>query len=463
MVANATAVTMEFPTLEPNVTESVVQITKTKNVPLSMPPPSQPSWKDKDDKTSNYYVNPKDLEKLQQSIDIVSLIECYNIPQFTRSGDKASCLCPFHDDHNPSLKIDGNRGIFKCFSCGVGGNALRFVREYAKVHGTELSFLEAVKLLDDMVATTSNDRPLLPVSITVPMGARPPARYGGRGNVTKPNVQTVHKTTPNSPTVGTTPRERVLLANFHAAAYFEECLLTRVEAGSARAHLRRRGISPNTVRAFGMGFAPESYFGGQQQPNKAWGEKSLVHFLRDKGFSPQEIVDAGLAIRTKRGKQQLEKVQNDGNGTATAAIAENDYTTLMDRFRGRLVVPIFDEGGKFVLGFGGRILESATSGSDFKSAKYLNSPESIVFQKKRLLFGQHMAEMTPTPNRKDKAKPQGAQPLIVVEGYMDVIAMWQAGIRETVASMGTALSLDQFLSAAISAKKLGGKAELFCG
>ena len=83
------------------------------------------------------------------------MIECYGISQFSKTADgtRASCLCPFHDDHNPSLKIDGNRGIFKCFSCGVGGNALSFVREYAKLHGSELSFLEAVKLPDDMMVT----------------------------------------------------------------------------------------------------------------------------------------------------------------------------------------------------------------------------------------------------------------------------------------------------------------------
>ncbi|KAL3893475.1 MAG: hypothetical protein SGARI_008151, partial [Bacillariaceae sp.] len=138
------------PTPESNATESPIKITKSKNAPLNMPPPSRNNNMKNGNK---YYVSPEDLAKLQESIDLASLIECYDIPQFTRSSadrDRASCLCPFHDDHNPSLKIDSNRGIFKCFSCGIGGNALRFVREYAKVHGTKLSFLQAVKLLDDM-------------------------------------------------------------------------------------------------------------------------------------------------------------------------------------------------------------------------------------------------------------------------------------------------------------------------
>lgn len=135
----------------------------------------------------------------------------------------------------------------------------------------------------------------------------------------------------------------------------------------------------------------------------------------------------------------------------------------MDRFRGRLVVPIFDRTGSHVLGFGGRILESVTSGSDFKAAKYLNSPESIIFQKKEVLFGQHLAEQSDnhvSKNKKSKSESTESErpgALIVVEGYMDAIALWQAGIRETVASMGTAISLEQLESAAGSARKLGGE------
>jgi DNA primase len=193
----------------------------------------------------------------------------------------------------------------------------------------------------------------------------------------------------------------------------------------------------------------------------------LVHYLRDLGFSPQEIIDAGLAIRTKRGKQQLEEIQekiNSGGGinekNATAAV-ENDYSTLMDRFRGRLVVPIFDATGSHVLGFGGRILESVTSGSDFKAAKYLNSPESVVFQKKEVLFGKHLAEKSTSTTSKSKLKEvTRPRSLIVVEGYMDAISMWQAGIRETVASMGTAISLEQLQSAASAARKLGGESSV---
>jgi DNA primase catalytic core len=212
----------------------------------------------------------------------------------------------------------------------------------------------------------------------------------------------------------------------------------------------------------------------QQTTSSTWGEGSLVNYLRDRGFAPKEILDSGLAIQTKRGKQHVLEQQNqmtndENNVTATAtsinsnngtAVINIEYSTLMDRFRGRLVVPIFDAAGDHVLGFGGRILETISSGSDFKAAKYLNSPESIVFQKKNILFGQHMAEKCSTMNRgKSSLKDitSGPKSLIVVEGYMDAISLWQAGVKETVASMGTALTLQQLSVAAKTARKLGGR------
>ncbi|KAG7363029.1 DNA primase [Nitzschia inconspicua] len=463
------------PTLNGTQSSSSSRITATINPPLRMPREKasrRDNGKNNNNMNSKHFVSTEDLARLQDAIDIVSLIECYGIPQFSKSGTRASCLCPFHDDHNPSLKIDGSRGIFKCFSCGVGGIALSFVREYAKVHGTELSFLQAVKLLDDMVASSSSGSKLvLPIDITVPMGARPPARNvtvsKGYGFVATKSSKSTTVTT------STTSQQRVKLANLHAAAFYEECLLTRLDAGGARMHLRSRGVHPSTVKAFAIGFAPETYFTsvssttGQSQE---WGEGSLVNYLRDKGFRPQEIIDAGLAIRTKRGKQQLEQQQQQqkqtnsfGNETNSTFIGDCDYLTLMDRFRGRLIVPIFDATGHHVLGFGGRILESAKSGSDFKAAKYLNSPESVVFQKKEILFGKHLAEKAAEAIMKSKKK-ESYQPrsLIVVEGYMDAIAMWQAGIRETVASMGTAISLEQLESATGSARKIGVGRVVLC-
>jgi len=280
--------------------------------------------------------------------------------------------------------------------------------------------------------------------------------------------------------IGSSSRERILLANFHAAAYFEECLFGLPSAGIARTHLRSRGIHPSTVKAFAIGFAPESYFftdGQRQQQSRPWGEGSVVHRLRDKGFTPTEILDAGLAILTKKGKQRQEqerfaednhgekKSNNEKDDNNNSNINTRDFSNLMDRFRGRLIVPIFDATGTQVLGFGGRILQtSGQISSDYKAAKYLNSPESLVFRKKELLFGRHMVKFVAKRKLIGKDSLDGSKTarattrrsLIVVEGYMDAIAMWQAGIEETVASMGTALSQEQLLAAASTARDIGG-------
>jgi DNA primase len=119
----------------------------------------------------------------------------------------------------------------------------------------------------------------------------------------------------------------------------------------------------------------------------------------------------------------------------------------MDRFRGRLVVPIFDHTGNHVLGFGGRQLDlpSDEQNDDFTAPKYLNSPESVVFQKKKILFGRHMAQKA---IRSAQQEGDFSRPIVIVEGYMDAIALWQAGVREAVACMGTALTTDQLVASA---------------
>jgi DNA primase len=118
----------------------------------------------------------------------------------------------------------------------------------------------------------------------------------------------------------------------------------------------------------------------------------------------------------------------------------------MDRFRGRLVVPIFDSTGNNVLAFGGRQLDLPSGEqNNFSTPKYLNSPESVVFQKKNVLFGRHMAQKA---IRAAHMKGDFSRAVVVVEGYMDAIALWQAGVCETVACMGTALTSDQLVASA---------------
>lgn len=433
---------------------------------------------------SKKFIPPEELDQLLDKVDIVALIESYGLPGFQRtSSDNAKCLCPFHDDRNPSLQINGERGIYKCFSCGAGGNALKFVREYSERFSTDnsdtngnkntpLTFREAARALEEFAEK-------------MPMVGGVPRRRYQSGSKGSGNARSTRNKKSSSSLVGTTSRERILHANLFAAAYYEESLFGLPSAGLARTHLRSRGILPTTVKAFAIGFAPESYFFGgerrqQQQQQKhsfSWGEGSLVHRLREEGFTPQEILDAGLATLTKKGKEQQNQSSNknsdeDKNESGDEVIHRHrqqqhrDFSTIMDRFRGRLVVPIFDATGTHVLGFGGRVLETSEEASpNFKAAKYLNSPESLVFQKKELLFGQHMMKfvtatdtaISTIKSSTTTAAQRRPRSLIVVEGYMDAIALWQAGVKETVASMGTALTQEQLLAAASAARLIGGR------
>ena len=153
----------------------------------------------------------------------------------------------------------------------------------------------------------------------------------------------------------------------------------------AQDYLRKREISPATAKKFGLGYAPDSW-------------DALHKHLQSKGFSEEELDSSGLFKRTKQGN-------------------------LIDLFRGRLMFPIFDVLGK-VVAFGGRVLDDSLP-------KYINSPETPIYTKGRHLYGLNLAKASRSDN------------LIIVEGYLDVIAMHQAGIDQAVAALGTALTEQQ--------------------
>jgi DNA primase len=216
----------------------------------------------------------------------------------------------------------------------------------------------------------------------------------------------------------------------------------------------------------------------------SWGAGSLVEYMAEAGFSPDEIVEAGLAVRTKR--QQLApggenaEINNTPSEAADGANDEeqHDYSCLMDRFRSRLIIPIFDENGQSVIALGGRHLESAIDDSDgktssFKPAKYLNSPDSLVFTKKNVLFNKAKAKQVlevqsgtgssstadNTPSAKDASTFDVPPAVVIVEGYFDAIALSNVGVENVVASMGTALPLEQLKAAADMGNIPGGKSE----
>jgi hypothetical protein len=254
--------------------------------------------------STNYPISPEQLDQLTEHVDIVSVVESYGLPKFQRRGDnRAVAICPFHEDSNPSLSIDGTRRIFKCFACGAGGNAINFVRTYTELQGEELSFMQVVKHLNEKFYT----------------GA--PLIFGGNtGSMSAEERQKL-----------AAKRERILLANAAAAAFYATCLVSLPSGGVARSHLQSRGLIATTVRAFAMGFAPDVYFGGgeTQKGFREWGEGSLVHHLRGQGFLASEILDAGLAIRTKKSLLKQSDILVDDTNTNNTTSNSTGKTGLV--------------------------------------------------------------------------------------------------------------------------------------
>ncbi len=273
-------------------------------------------------------------------------------------GREYVCLCPFHDDRNPSMYVVPTKQIYHCFVCGAGGNAIDFVMKF---HG--MPFREALEFL----ATRAG------VEIT----RSAPAASGGAD--TRPS--------------GKATREQLAEANAFAASAFR-ALLAHTEHGAlARQQIAKRGISAEMVDAFQIGVAPDRWDG-------------LLRMIDAKGLPLTPFVEAGLLKR-----------RTDASGEPSSA--EGFY----DTFRNRLIFPIFDQIGRFVA-FGGRKMREEDE------PKYINSPESPLFDKGSTLFGL----------RQGMRSIQSQRHAIITEGYVDVIACHQAGFANVVATLGTALT-----------------------
>ena len=254
--------------------------------------------------------------------------------------------CPFHAEKTASFHVDDRKGFYYCFGCHAKGDALSFVRETEN-----LGFMEAVELLAREAGMTMPARD--------PQAQQKADARSGLADVMEQAVQ------------------------------FYKLQLKTGAASEARDYLEKRGLKPETLERFEIGFAPD------QRTN-------LYSHLTGKGVSPDHIIDAGLCARPEDGGQPY------------------------DRFRGRIMFPIRDPRGR-AIAFGGRAMAADAR------AKYLNSPETLLFDKGRSLYNHG-------PAREASGKAGG---LIVAEGYMDVIALAQAGFDHAVAPLGTAITEDQ--------------------
>ncbi len=283
---------------------------------------------------------PEDIVELVRSqADIVEIIGEF-VP-LRRRGRSYVALCPFHKERTPSFSVSPERGIFKCFGCGKGGNVFTFLMEY---HG--ISFTEAVRMVAHRIG----------IDIPEQQAQDAPIRS----------------------------EKEQLYRVLQAATDFFVQQLHSPAGQKARLYLERRGIRKQIIEQFQLGYAPAGW-------------DALQNTLRQQGFSPELLVKAGLVVETEK--------------------------SVYDRFRHRLIFPIFHSFGQ-VVGFGARRLREEDT------PKYLNSPQTMVYDKSQVLYGLYQAR--DAIRREQKA--------IVVEGYMDVLALVQAGIANVVATCGTALT-----------------------
>jgi DNA primase len=288
------------------------------------------------------FIPDETIETVRQRSDIVNVVSRY--VQLKKKGKNYTGSCPFHDDRTPSFTVTPEKQIFHCFGCNVGGDVFKFL-----MLKDNLSFFEALKTLAEQAG------------IVLPAFDNPAAHERD------------------------SKRESLRQINNLAKDFFLKNLQHH-EATAARQYLQGRGLPPEVLERFQMGFALPGW-------------TSLVDYLDKKGIRQQEIIEAGLAVKADTGR-------------------------VYDRFRNRVIFPIWDATGR-VVGFGGRVLDDSLP-------KYLNSPETTFFSKGRTLYGLHQARQA--------IKEKGY--VIVVEGYMDVITAHRYGVTNTVASLGTALTVE---------------------
>ncbi|MFL0773757.1 MAG: DNA primase [Prochlorococcus sp.] len=294
-------------------------------------------------------LHPRTIEAVKERADIVDVVGEHVV--LKKKGREFVGICPFHDDSKPSMTVSPAKQFYYCFSCGAGGNSIKFLMEFQR------------QSFGDVVLELARKYQLPIETMDGPQEERLRQQLS--------------------------MRDKLHRALSLASGWFRSQLRS-AEGAVALSYLKdKRGLSSSTLEAFELGYAPEQWDG------------LLKHLQQVEGLAPELLEAAGLVVPRKGG---------DG---------------FYDRFRDRVMVPIHDRQGR-VIGFGGRSLDGG-------EPKYLNSPETEVFEKGKHLYGLDRAASA--IRKHDRA--------VVVEGYFDVIALHAAGITNAVASLGTALSSQQ--------------------
>ena len=286
------------------------------------------------------------IQELKNQADIALVIQQF-LPLKKSGNNRYVGVCPFHDDHSPSMTVNSTLGIYKCFACGAGGDVFKFIENHEK-----LDFKGAVEWVANFVGYS------LP----------------NLGN--NVNTEVLEE------------RTMVRKLNELACTWFEQQLTL---SPKALEYLNKRHVSEATRKEFHIGYAPT-------------GREGFIGYAARNGFSPRDCVKAGLAVEKENGG-------------------------IADKFRDRLMIAIQNLSG-VVVAFGGRDLSDPATNGNFKPAKYMNSPETALYSKRDILFGLN--------HSRNAIMKENA--VIIVEGYFDLISLYQSGVQNVVAASGTALT-----------------------
>ena len=288
----------------------------------------------------------EDIEKVRATADLYDIVSATVSLKPSGTGTYVG-LCPFHDEKTPSFSVRPALGVWHCFGCGLGGDVFGYIE-----HQENVDFRDAVELLADKYH----------IELRYDQSSAKKEHTGSK-------------------------RARLLEANEAAQEFFVSQLMTK-DALAARKLLDGRNFSQADCQRFGCGYVPQGW-------------DNLVRYLAGKGFTQQEMLDAGLARQGQHG--------------------------VYDYFRGRVTWPIRDSTGR-TLGFGARKLYE----DDSIGAKYINTPDTVLYRKNQVLYGIDMAKAAIVKKRQ----------VVIVEGYTDVMAMHLAGVDTAIATCGTAFGAE---------------------
>jgi DNA primase len=294
------------------------------------------------------------IDQIQQSIDVVEVIG--DFVTLKRKGHYYSGCCPFHNEKTPSFTVTPSKGIYKCFGCGKGGDAIQFIMEHEGA-----SYVEAMAYM-----------------------------------AKKYNIEIKEEELSEEQNVEQSEKDSMLVVTNYASQYYVDQLWNSEDGKSiGLSYFKERGFRDETIKKFELGFSHDQWDG----------------FTKDavgKGYKTEFLTKTGLSIERDNANDSTEK-------------------KFFDRFRGRVMFPIHNVAGR-VIAFGARILKT-----DKTQAKYLNSTESVVYHKSKVLYGLYQAKQA---IRKEEE-------CLLVEGYTDVVSLHQSGVENVVASSGTSLTEDQ--------------------